>query len=80
MTWHPGEVFTAWAKIHQALYETMKQLPRETLQFLSLRATDVIIRQSASDVLDWLGNRYALPDWGWFVPSGPERLRCQLLH
>ena len=45
MTWHPGEIYKAWEKIHHGLYEAMKQLPHETLQFLAFRATDSIIRQ-----------------------------------
>jgi hypothetical protein len=30
MTWHPGEIYKAWDKIHHALYEVMKHLPHET--------------------------------------------------
>lgn len=77
MTWHPGEIYKAWDKIHHALYEVMKQLPHETLQFLAFRASDPLIREKAAEVLDWLSNRDVLPDFGWFVPTGPERLRCQ---
>jgi hypothetical protein len=75
MTWHPGEIYKAWDKIHHALYEVMKQLPHETLQFMAFRAADPIIRNSAATVLDWLNNRDTLPDFGWFAPVGPERLR-----
>jgi hypothetical protein len=77
MTWHPGEIYRAWNKIHHHLYEAMKDLPHETLQFLAFRANDAIIRQTAGEVLDWLNNREALPDWGWFVSAPAERLRCQ---
>lgn len=77
MTWHPGEIYTAWEKIHRSLYETMKQLPRESLQFLAFRAADPIIQHTAAEVLDWLNNREILPDWGWFGQTGAERLRCQ---
>jgi hypothetical protein len=76
MAWHPGEIYKAWEKIHHALYEVMKQLPRESLQFLSFRASDGTIRQSASHVLDWLEHRESLPSWGWFTPPDEERLRC----
>ena len=75
MTWHPGEIYKAWDKIHHALYEVMKQLPHESLQFMAFRAADPIIRNSAATVLDWLNNRDTLPDFGWFAPAGPERLR-----
>jgi hypothetical protein len=77
MTWHPGDIYKAWAKIQHGLYDAMRQLPRESLQFLSSRATDAIVRQSATDVLDWLDNRETLPDWGWFAQTGVESLRCQ---
>jgi hypothetical protein len=76
MTWHPGEIYRAWEKIHHALYEVMKQLPHETLQFLAFRAADPIIRSAAAGTLDWLGNRETLPDWGWFTHAREERLRC----
>jgi hypothetical protein len=76
MAWHPGDIWTAWAKIHHALYEAMKELPRESLQFLSFRASDATIRESASHVLDWLEHRDELPAFGWFVSPGLERLRC----
>lgn len=75
MTWHPGDIYKAWAAIHNALYEAMKQLPDESLQFLSFRATDSIIRQSASHVLDWHEHKDELPSWGWFVSPALERLR-----
>jgi hypothetical protein len=75
MTWHPGEIYKAWEKINHALYEAMKQLPRESLQFLSFRASDATIRQSASHVLVWLEHRDALPAWGWFASSELEHLR-----
>ena len=75
MTWHPGEIYRAWERIHQALRQVMKQLPPETLQFLSSRAADPIIRNNAAVVLDWLTNRETLPDWGWFAQVGAERLR-----
>jgi hypothetical protein len=75
VTWHPGEIYQAWEKIHHALIETMKELPRETLQFLAFRASDPTIRETAGQVLDWLSNRDALPDWGWFAQAGEERLR-----
>jgi hypothetical protein len=77
MSWHPGEIYKAWDEINHGLCEVMKQLPRETLQFLAFRATDSIIRHKAAEVLDWLNNRDALPDWGWFAQVGAERLRCQ---
>jgi hypothetical protein len=77
MGWHPGEIYTAWEKIQQSLYETMRELPRESLQFLAFGAADPIIRHTAAGVLDWLNNREVLPDWGWFAPVGMERLRCQ---
>jgi hypothetical protein len=76
MTWHPGEIYKAWATIRHGLYEAMRELPFESLQFLSLRATDAIIRQSALDVLDWLEHRDTLPSWGWFSSPYEERLRC----
>jgi hypothetical protein len=76
MSWHPGDIYRAWDEINHSLVAVMKQLPRETLQFLAFRAADPIIRQKASEVLDWLDNRSALPDWGWFVPAGVESLRC----
>jgi hypothetical protein len=76
MSWHPGDIYKAWDIIHRGLYEAMKQLPRESLQFLSFRATDAIIRQSASDVLDWLEHRETLPAWGWFSSPALQRLRC----
>jgi hypothetical protein len=76
VSWRPGEIYKAWEKIHQALYEVMKHLPHESLQFLAFRATGPIIRQAAAEVLDWLRNRDVLPDWGWFVRPGLERLRC----
>jgi len=74
--WHPGDIYRAWEKIHDALYEAMKQLPRESLQFLAFRAADPIIQRTAAEVLDWLENREALWDWGWFVAPDEERLRC----
>jgi hypothetical protein len=77
MSWHPGEIYKAWDEINHNLCEVMKRLPRETLQFLAFSATDSIIRHKAAEVLDWLDNRDALPDWGWFVQAGAERLRCQ---
>jgi len=77
MAWHPGEIYRAWAKIHHGLYGAMKELPVESLRFLSLRASDAIIRNAASDVLDWRNNRERLPDWGWFTPNREERLRCR---
>jgi hypothetical protein len=77
VTWHPGEIYKAWEKIHHALYEAMKQLPHETLQFLAFRAADPIIRNAAAGTLDWLNNRDALPDFGWFVAPGAEGLRCR---
>jgi hypothetical protein len=77
MTWHPGEIYKAWEEIHCSLYAAMRELPRESLQFLAFRAADSIIRQTASDVLDWLNNRDALPDWGWRSQAGVRRLRCQ---
>jgi hypothetical protein len=77
MAWHPGEIYGAWDKIHKALYEVMKELPHETLQFLAFRATDLIIRNAAAGTLDWLANRERLPDWGWFTHGHEERLRCQ---
>jgi hypothetical protein len=77
MTWHPGDIYRAWDDIHHALNETMKELPRESLQFLAFRAADPIIRHKAAEVLDWLNNREALPDWGWFTQTREERLRCQ---
>jgi hypothetical protein len=76
MTWHPGEIHKAWDEINQSLCEVMKQLPRETLQFLAFRATDSIIRHKAAEVLDWLENRGVLPEWGWFLSTSGERLRC----
>ena len=76
MTWHPGEIYTAWDKINHALNEAMKDLPPESLQFLAFRATDSIIRQKAAEVLDWLDHRDFLPDWGWFTHARGERLRC----
>jgi hypothetical protein len=76
MTWHPGELYRAWERIHQALSQAMKELPRESLQFLAFRAADPIIQRKAAEVLDWLNNREALPDWGWFVRPGLECLRC----
>jgi hypothetical protein len=42
------------------VYEAMKQLPRESLQFLAFRAADPIIQRTAAEVLDWLENREAL--------------------
>jgi hypothetical protein len=78
MTWHPGEIYEAWEKIHRGLYEAMRELPRESLQFLAFRAAGPIIRYKAEQVLDWLNNRELLPDWGWFAQLGTERLRCQL--
>lgn len=75
--WHPGEIWKAWDKINHGLCEVMKELPRESLQFLAFRATDSIIRQTAAEVLVWLDNRDALPAWGWFIRGGAERLRCQ---
>jgi hypothetical protein len=75
--WHPGEIYGAWEKIHHSLYQAMKDLPRESLEFLALRAADPIIRRKAAEVLDWLANRETLPDWGWFAQAGGERLRCQ---
>jgi hypothetical protein len=75
MTWHTGEMYKAWEKIHHALYEAMKQLPPESLHFLSFRASDAIIRQSASHVLDWLEHRDTLPSWLWFSSPDEERLR-----
>jgi hypothetical protein len=78
MTWHPGEIYRAWEKIHHARYEVMKQLPYETIQFMAFRASDPIIRNAAAGVLDWLGNRETLPDWGWFIHSREERLRCHI--
>jgi hypothetical protein len=77
MAWHPGELYRAWEKIHQSLYEAMKELPRESLQFLAFRAADPIIQRKAAEVLDWLQNREVLPDWGWFTHAREERLRCQ---
>jgi hypothetical protein len=77
MTWHPGEIYQAWDKIHHALYEVMRQLPHETLQFLAFRASDPIIRNAAADVLDWLGNREVLPDFGWFVVASEECVRSR---
>ena len=77
MSWHPGDIYRAWDEINHSLWEVMKQLPRETLQFLAFRATDPIVRQKAADVLDWLSNRDVLPDWGWFTRPNAERLRCQ---
>jgi hypothetical protein len=76
MAWHPGEIYRAWEKIHHALHEAMKQLPPESLQFLSFRASDAIIRQSASHVLDWVEHRDTLPSWLWFSSSDEEYLRC----
>jgi hypothetical protein len=78
MSWHPGEIYEAWERIHHVLVEAMKELPRETLQFLAFRAADPIIRIRAAEVLDWLNNREALPDWGWFALSREERLRCHV--
>jgi hypothetical protein len=52
MTWHPGEIYKASEKIHHALSEAMKELPRESLQFLKFRACDPIIRHKAAEVLD----------------------------
>jgi hypothetical protein len=77
MRWHPGELYRAWERIHQALYQAMKELPRESLQFLAFHAADAIIQRTAAGVLDWLNNRETLPDWGWFAPVGMEGLRCQ---
>jgi hypothetical protein len=76
MTWHPGEIYKAWENIHHALYEVMKQLPYETLQFLAFRAADPIIRDAAAGTLDWLNNRDVFWDWGWFTQARRERLRC----
>jgi len=76
MSWHPGDIYRAWDEINHSLCAVMKQLPRETLQFLAFRATDPIIRQKAAEVLDWLNNRDVLPDWGWFARPNAERLRC----
>jgi hypothetical protein len=78
MTWHPGEIYKAWEKIHVALKEAMKELPPESLRFLAFRAADPIIRQTAAQVLDWLNNRERLPDWGWFSRPSDERLRCHV--
>ena len=78
MAWHPGEIYRAWEKIHHALYEVMKELPHETLQFLAFRASEPIIRSAAAAVLDWINNRDKLPDFGWFTQAGEERLRRQL--
>lgn len=77
MGWQPGEIYKAWDEINRSLCEVMKKLPRETLQFLAFRATDSIIRHKAAEVLDWLNNRDALPDWGWFAQADARRLRCQ---
>jgi hypothetical protein len=76
MAWHPSEIYAAWDRIHKALYEAMKELPHETLQFLAFRAADPIIRHKAAEVLDWLNNRDSLPDWGWFSQTRAEHLRC----
>jgi hypothetical protein len=46
------------------VFEAMKELPRESLQFLAFRAADPIIRHKAAEVLDWLDKRETLPDWG----------------
>ena len=75
MMWHPGEIYRSWEKIHHALSEAMKELPRESLQFLALRAADPIIRHAASNVLTWLDNRDKLPEFGWFCGWPKERLR-----
>jgi hypothetical protein len=77
MTWHPGEIYKAWEKIHRSLYEAMRELPRESLQFLAFRAADPIIQVKAAEVMDWMNNREALPDWGWFTHGREERLRCR---
>jgi hypothetical protein len=77
MGWHPGEIYKAWEKIHWSLSDAMKELPRESLQFLAFRAADPIIRNKAAELLDWLDNREVLPDWGWFHRPSAERLRCQ---
>jgi len=73
--WHPGDIYKAWGEIHRSLHDAMKRLPRESLQFFAFRASDGIIRQAASEVLDWLENRDTLPDWGWFGAQTEERLR-----
>jgi hypothetical protein len=78
MTWHPDEIFKAWNKIHHNLYEAMKDLPHETLQFLAFRASDQIIRSAAAGIRDWRDNRETLPDWGWFTHAREERLRCHV--
>jgi hypothetical protein len=52
MTWHPGEIYKASEKIHHALSEAMKELPRESLQFLKFRACDPIIPHKAAEVLN----------------------------
>jgi hypothetical protein len=75
MPWHPGEIYKAWEKIHRGLYEAMRELPRESLQFLAFRASDPIIRHKAAELLDWRKNRHVLPDWGWFVGDSKERHR-----
>ena len=76
MTWHPGRIYEAWEEINRSLYEAMKTLPRESIQFLAFRASDAIIRQAAANVLTWLDNRDKLPEFGWFSGWPKERLRC----
>jgi hypothetical protein len=74
--WHPGRIFEAWGEIHASLHETMRKLPRETVQFLAFRASDAIIRQAAINVLTWLDNADKLPEFGWFHGLPQERLRA----
>jgi hypothetical protein len=76
MTWHPGKIYEAWEAIHRSLHETMKTLPRESLQFLAFRASDSVVRYAASNVLTWLDNRDKLPEFGWFSGWPKEHLRC----
>jgi len=78
MGWEPGENFEGWQAIHRALIEAMKALPRRTLVFMTDRASDRIIRDNASYLLDWLDNRESLPDWGWPFIREKESLRCAL--
>jgi hypothetical protein len=57
----PGSEAAPWEEIDRSLYEAMKTLPRERLQFLAFPASDAIIRQAAANVLTWLDNRDRLP-------------------
>jgi hypothetical protein len=75
MAWTPGDLYDGWDKIRHSVCEAMKHLPQETLRFMSFRATDAIIHQSASEVLDWLEHRDELPEFGWFVPPVRGLLR-----